>query len=178
MGPTWVLSAPNGPHLGPMNLAIRDVLLSVNTMPAESSTRFGTGVIRSIWFGQFSIFVIVIPQVFGQLHDSSGVNEMYLSPFLQSTLIPAWISKCIHYKVWDEITYPFLNFNGVTIEVLEWTINFIPHFIMVWSYIHAEITKQTLQKSRNVFYIWTILCCNKTDTHGNNKRTNDHSRRA
>ena len=24
MGPTWVLSAPGGPHLGPMNLAIRE----------------------------------------------------------------------------------------------------------------------------------------------------------
>ena len=24
MGPTWVLSAPAGPHVGPMNLAIRD----------------------------------------------------------------------------------------------------------------------------------------------------------
>ena len=26
MGPTWVLSAPNGPHVGPMNLAIREVM--------------------------------------------------------------------------------------------------------------------------------------------------------
>ena len=24
MGPTWVLSAPNEPHVGPMNIAIRD----------------------------------------------------------------------------------------------------------------------------------------------------------
>ena len=23
------------------------------------------------------------------------------------TLIPAWISNCIHYTAWDEITYPF-----------------------------------------------------------------------
>ena len=34
------------------------------------------------------------------------------------TLIPAWISNYIHYKVWYEITYPFPNFNGA-----------IPHFI-------------------------------------------------
>ena len=27
MGPTWVLSAPGGPHVGPTNLVIRDVLL-------------------------------------------------------------------------------------------------------------------------------------------------------
>ena len=26
MGPTWVLSAPDGPHVGPMNLAIRDAI--------------------------------------------------------------------------------------------------------------------------------------------------------
>ena len=25
MGPTWVLSVPDGPHVGPMNLAIRDI---------------------------------------------------------------------------------------------------------------------------------------------------------
>ena len=33
------------------------------------------------------------------------------------TLIPSWISNYIHYKVWDEIIYPFLNFNGWTVEV-------------------------------------------------------------
>ena len=26
MGPTWVLSAPDGPHVGPLNLVIRDVI--------------------------------------------------------------------------------------------------------------------------------------------------------
>ena len=36
------------------------------------------------------------------------------------TLRPAWISNYIHYKVWDEIIYPFTNFNGATIEVWEW----------------------------------------------------------
>ena len=33
------------------------------------------------------------------------------------TLIPVWISNYIQYKVWDEITYPFPNFNGATVEV-------------------------------------------------------------
>ena len=32
--------------------------------------------------------------------------------------------------MWDEITYPFLNFNGCTVEVQEWISNFIPHFII------------------------------------------------
>ena len=47
-----------------------------------------------------------------------------------STLIPAWISNRMSIKVWDGITYPFLNFNGCTVEVSEWISNFIPHFIM------------------------------------------------
>ena len=33
-------------------------------------------------------------------------------------------------KVWDEITHPFPDFNGATVEVWEWMIIFIPQFIM------------------------------------------------
>ena len=29
MGPTWVLSAADGPHVGPMNLAIREMLMNI-----------------------------------------------------------------------------------------------------------------------------------------------------
>ena len=32
MGPTWVLSAPDGPHTGPMNLAIRDTMAYVRSI--------------------------------------------------------------------------------------------------------------------------------------------------
>ena len=48
---------------------------------------------------------------------------------------PAWISDSIHYKVWDEITYPLPNFNGTTVEVWEWISNFIHltgHVITCW----------------------------------------------
>ena len=33
-------------------------------------------------------------------------------------------------KVWDEITYPFLNVNGATVEVYEWISNFTQHIKM------------------------------------------------
>ena len=33
-GPTWVLSAPDGPHVGPMNVAIREVILRNVVQPA------------------------------------------------------------------------------------------------------------------------------------------------
>ena len=35
------------------------------------------------------------------------------------TLILTWISNYVPRKVWGEITYPFLNFNGATVEVWE-----------------------------------------------------------
>ena len=33
-------------------------------------------------------------------------------------------------KVWDEMIYPFPNFNGCAVEVWEWINDFITHFIM------------------------------------------------
>ena len=46
-----------------------------------------------------------------------------------STLPPAWISHNMSCKVWDEITYPFPNFNGCTVEFGEWIGNFTLHFV-------------------------------------------------
>ena len=44
-------------------------------------------------------------------NESSG-------PFYQDglTLITSWIGNYIHYKWWDEIAYPFLNFNGLGMD--------------------------------------------------------------
>ena len=36
----------------------------------------------------------------------------------------------MHYKVWDEITDPFPNFNNATVKVWEWVSNFIPNLTM------------------------------------------------
>ena len=35
------------------------------------------------------------------------------------TMIPAWARNHMSNKVWEEITYPFPNFNGATFEVWE-----------------------------------------------------------
>ena len=62
------------------------------------------------------------------------------------TWIPAWISDYIHYKVWDEITYSFPNFNSCTVEVWEWISNFTPHFTghvitYLWDYSKSMLVK-------------------------------------
>ena len=43
------------------------------------------------------------------------------------TLIPIWICNDIHYKVPDEITYPFSNINGAAFKVWDMS-NLILHF--------------------------------------------------
>ena len=43
------------------------------------------------------------------------------------TLVLAWISKSICFKVWNEITYPLWEFNGAGIEVWEWISNFFTY---------------------------------------------------
>ena len=46
------------------------------------------------------------------------------------SFISVWLSNCIHYKLWDELTYLFPNFNGFAVEVWEWINHFIPQFRM------------------------------------------------
>ena len=60
-----------------------------------------------------------------------------LKYFLMEPLLQTWFNfnpsmdkNHLPGKVWDEITYPFLSFDGATVEVLEWISNFTPHFMM------------------------------------------------
>ena len=63
-------------------------------------------------------------------------------------------------KAWDEITYPFPNFNGGTVEVWEWICNFIPHFIVyvitypLWDYIKMERSSVRQQPHRDSLEDW------------------------
>ena len=52
-------------------------------------------------------------------HRSKVYQFCIRVPFYQHglTLISAWMSNYTHLKVWYEITYPFLNFNGAAVEV-------------------------------------------------------------
>ena len=73
--------------------------------------------------------LIILSQIGGRLRSALQLR-MPSSPFYEHglTLIPTWLSNYIHYNVWDVITYPFLNFNGCTVEVYEWISNFLLHF--------------------------------------------------
>ena len=53
------------------------------------------------------------------VYDCCFISKIFWGPFYKHglTLIPAWIINHMPSKVWDEINYPFLNFNGATVEV-------------------------------------------------------------
>ena len=52
-----------------------------------------------------------------QAYDFREIHFTIPTDWHGLTLISAWISNYTHYKMWDEITYPFLNVNGATVEV-------------------------------------------------------------
>ena len=57
-------------------------------------------------------------------------------------------SNYIHYMVWDEIIYPFRNFNGCTDEVWEWISIFIPQD-WIQQYGDIGIAYNILQPNKN-----------------------------
>ena len=60
-------------------------------------------------------------------------------------------------KVGDGITYPFLNFNGATVEVKEWISNFIQHIAMdVITYL-AGINDDPRVRSISPVSMWSSL---------------------
>ena len=54
--------------------------------------------------------------------------------------------------MWDEITYPFPNFNSATAAVFEWRSNFIPRFLymLLHAGIKAGLWSPYLKKSRSL----------------------------
>ena len=74
---------------------------------------------RSAHMVTFSYFLIIfyVPSYLGPSYKHA-----------QFKFDPSTGNNYIHHKVWDEITSPFPNFNGCSMEVWEWISNFIPHF--------------------------------------------------
>ena len=77
-------------------------------------------LIMHLWIGTIDILTQCAPLAALYMSIVKKVSvESPGAPFYWHglTLISAWISNYIHYKMWDEIIYPFLNFNGATVEI-------------------------------------------------------------
>ena len=86
-------------------------------------------------------------------------------------IIPAYIGYHTHYKVWVEITYPFPNFSGATVEVWEWVSNFIPHFtghviICAGTKVNSLWPSDAIwrQGSRSTL-VQVLVCCLTASSH-------------
>ena len=103
------------------------------TIPKPFWYRRGLIFVYSYTYMKFqiqSILIDIIPcQITGENHP---IVTGLLGPLLLTWIdfnpsmdkVITCLVKC------DEITYPFPNFNGCTVEVWEWISNFITHFMM------------------------------------------------
>ena len=73
------------------------------------------------------------------------------------TLIPARISNYIHFKMWDEITYQFRNFNCASVEVWKWISIFITYLNgrMIISKLRLKLINRGAPGDPNK-HTWTI----------------------
>ena len=54
----------------------------------------------------------------------------------------------MHYKVWEEIIYPFPKFNSTTVEVWEWLSNLSLTLLDMWLFIHQYLTTREHKKAQ------------------------------
>ena len=88
MGPTWVLSAPDGPHVGPMNLAFRDLLcLAWSWLETDSSSNFFiyivhyNDVIMGMMASQITSLAIIYSTVYSGA-DQGNIKAPHYWPFV------------------------------------------------------------------------------------------------
>ena len=111
--PTYITArAWHVPWCMPGSLTSGFLVGSGENIPSVCATHNFTYLVR----GSLGILTLDVPRNLGPIS------------LLWINLIPTWISSYIHYKVWGEIIYPFLNFNGATVDVWEWISNFIRRF--------------------------------------------------
>ena len=96
-------------HINCTNYASLHVLLAV---------RVGISLIKT-YTGLHQINITKLVECYMITQNMLERYTCYQGPLLLTclTLIPACVSYHIHSKLWDEITYPFLNFNGCAVEI-------------------------------------------------------------
>ena len=98
-----------------------------------------------------------LPSIGLQIIQSPFGSQLAVSSLV--LIISAWISNYIHYDMWDEITYPFPNSNGATVEVWEWISYFIP---LQWACGYLSMLGlKLIRVSKSTHWWWSVdaSCC-------------------
>ena len=125
------------PHFGKMLLFSKLICTPATSMPTLWFQSWPPEI-RSIVDGPCSLAPATTMQILASSVAIEPCQHRKLYGGLRP-LLPTWISDHIYQKVWDEITYPFLNIRGLTVEVLEWINNSSRILWRVWLHIHADI---------------------------------------
>ena len=74
----------------------------------------------------------MLPYIFKQWDSEGGGGG--------GGVIPTRMCNHIHYRVWDENTYPlFRHVNGCAVIDCKWISDFMPYLQGMWLFIHAGI---------------------------------------
>ena len=98
--------------------------------------------------------------VYSGLHLTTRFTIMDNFPFVRHCSNGLQISPWMNGKTYswkDEITYPFPNFNGCTVKVLEMVSIFIPHFIMDIDYLSRLVSKLNHVSKRVLWVLHSAL---------------------
>ena len=94
MGPTWVLSAPDGPQVGPMDLAIRDAFYqNVRNIEMTFNSRGSRGIPWDIHFEWFNLIGQTLSIIFNAIDSTcvwmvtSYIFQLYESPYIAMLLV-------------------------------------------------------------------------------------------
>ena len=68
---------------------------------------------------------------------------------------PEWINNHTPSTVWDEITYPFLNFKCWSVDIWEWIRNFIPTLLGVLGIVIIIFSKMSHWRDDRSQLAWT-----------------------
>ena len=162
MGPTWILSAPDGPHNGPMNLAIRDDrhlyrIMTVSLIPCRDWRRrynFMNIVFKLITHNSSlsTRYIIAFGQIPGNLTDEMSalvqvmawghqVTRHYLNQCQARTLLRYGGTKPQHY-----------------IDVIMTVImaSQITSLTVVYSTVYSDADQRKHQSSASLAFVWGI----------------------
>ena len=126
MGPTWVLSAPDGPHLGPMNLAIRNGIIEL----------------RQFWIRYGSLPVNTLRQ---RQNGRFFPDEIFKWIFLNEYI-------CIYLRISLKFV-PRVQINNIPalVQIMAWRCPGASHYLNQWWYsllTHICITRPQWVKSK------------------------------
>ena len=104
--------------------------------------------------------------IFTAVEIRNYVPNNYAKKICWAPLTPAWISNCIHCKVWNDITYSCPNISGTTVEVSKWVANFIS-FYWAYDYLSMPIFPRGIGTAwrcydngfRTYYNYWVVCFC-------------------